>query len=158
MSITDYLSGPLILVNSAALRHRLSGLLCNAAMRTIEEVRRARLAILVEEFGSYAEINVKLDRDRRDSTLSQIKNESVNSKGGAAKTMGSATAREIELACGKPLGWMDSDPDAWPFTSQLREAIATLDSDRIRRAENAVRTYLDMPVISPQTTENRRAA
>ena len=56
-------------------------------MRTIEEIRRLRLAELAEEFGSYAELNAKLGNDRRDSSLSQIANQSSNSKGGSPKSI-----------------------------------------------------------------------
>ena len=86
-------------------------------MRTVEEVRRLRLAQLVKEVGSYAELNDKTGRDRRDSTLSQIANQSKNSKSGGPKAMGSDVARALETACKKPTGWMDTDPDLWPFDS-----------------------------------------
>lgn len=104
------LSAPLNIVNSAALRHVVSATLSNYGMRTIEEIRRLRLKQLAEEFGSYAELNAKLGNDRRDSSLSQIANQSSNSKGGSPKSMGSPTARSLERVCSKPRGWMDNDP------------------------------------------------
>lgn len=114
-----YLSGALIYVNSAALSHVLSGALCNASMRTVEEVRRLRLAELVDELGSYVALNSKLGRSVRDSTLSQVVNRSLGTKTKKPKVMGSAQARRIEKVCGKPVGWMDTDPDfdeaTWPF-------------------------------------------
>lgn len=85
-------------------------------MRTVEEVRRLRLAELLKEVGSYAALNELLDRERRDSGLSQIANGSKNSRGGQPKVMGSDVARRLEEVCKKELGWMDTDPDAfWPF-------------------------------------------
>jgi hypothetical protein len=92
-------------------------------MKTVEEVRRLRLAQLVAESGGgYAELNRKRGKDERDSTLSQYANQSPNSKGAKdgkpakPKDMGSKLARALEKACEKPTGWMDTDPDEfWPF-------------------------------------------
>lgn len=111
----DHLSAALRFVNSGALRHAISAGLSNVRMRTVEEVRRARLAQLVEEYGSYVKLGEKLGLTERDSTLSQIANQSVNSRTTTPKTMGSTLARRIETACRKPVGWMDTDPNLWPF-------------------------------------------
>lgn len=67
--------------------------------------------MLLKEVGSYANLNEKLGRKRIDSTLSQYANQSKASKSNKLKVMGSTTARELERACGKPEGWMDTDPD-----------------------------------------------
>lgn len=96
-------------------------------MRTVEEVRRVRLGMLAKEFTSYAELNARLGRNRRDSGLSQIANESENSKGGKPKVMGSDVARALEEACAKPLGWMDTDPALWPFDRIDIQAVLDLD-------------------------------
>lgn len=86
-------------------------------MKTVEEVRRERLAELKAEFGSFAAINAKIDRLPTDSTLSQISNASVGSKTGKPKTMGSDQARLLEEKLQKPRGWMDTDPDLLKGTS-----------------------------------------
>jgi len=118
-----YLSAPLIAVNSDALTHLISPALCNAGMRTVEETRRLRLAQLVQEKGSYVALNGLLGMSARDSTLSQIANASRGSKTGQPKTMGSPMARKLETVCGKPVGWMDRDPEcdaaAWPFDGRV---------------------------------------
>uniref|UniRef100_A0A193SBN0 Uncharacterized protein n=1 Tax=biofilter metagenome TaxID=1070537 RepID=A0A193SBN0_9ZZZZ len=80
-------------------------------MKTVEEVRKERLAELRKEFGSFAAINEKLGRIPTDSTLSQIANASVGSKTKKPKTMGSEQARSLEAALDKPKGWMDTDPE-----------------------------------------------
>lgn len=67
--------------------------------------------MLVHEVGSYANLNEALGRKRIDSTLSQYANQSKGSKSAKPKVMGSATARELERVCNKPVGWMDTDPD-----------------------------------------------
>lgn len=86
-------------------------------MKTVEEVRRERLAELKSEFGSFATINAKIDRLSTDSTLSQIANASIGSKTKKPKTMGSEQARLLEEKLQKPRGWMDTDPDLLQGTS-----------------------------------------
>lgn len=119
-------SAALSVVNSLALCHALSDSLSNCAMRTVEEVRQARLEQLIEEFGSLAELNRMRDKPARDSTLSQYRQASRNSKGGSPKGMGSDVARALERACGKEVGWMDTDPALWPFTKIDHSKIAAL--------------------------------
>ena len=68
------------------------------------------------------------------SALSQIANQSPNSKGGASKTMGSPMARDLERACGKPRGWMGTDPDLWPF--------AEIDLDCVQKLGKPARNRL----------------
>ncbi|MGG4603149.1 hypothetical protein ACLPHZ_20650, partial [Alcaligenaceae bacterium Me47] len=80
-------------------------------MKTVEEVRRIRLKMLIKEVGgTAADLNRATGKNDRDSTYSQILNQSLASKTGKPKQMGSPLARALEEACGKPLGWMDTDP------------------------------------------------
>lgn len=81
-----------------------------AAMKTVEEVRRERLQMLRDEFGTWSALNAKLDLSVRDSTLSQYLNQSKGTKTDKPKVMGSPMARRLEQACGKEIGWMDTDP------------------------------------------------
>lgn len=116
-------------------------------MRTVEEVRRLRLRALVEEFGTYAELNQLLDRLPGDSTFSQIANQSPDSKSGKPKTMGSDQARRLEVVCGKPVGWMDTDPDfdelVWPFGPDAPQRdIARLPQPLLDQATGMLRTLL----------------
>ena len=111
-------SAALTIVNSAALQHKLTKALSNQdAMKTVEEVRRMRLAELKSEFGSFAAINARIERLPTDSTLSQIANSSLGSKTGKPKVMGSDQARLLEEKLDKPRGWMDTDPDLLKGTS-----------------------------------------
>jgi hypothetical protein len=100
-------------------------------MKIVEQVRRERLMQLRQEFKSWVKLNERLGQDARDSTLSQIANESTGSKTSKPKSMGSDLARRIEAVCGKELGWMDTDPDfdsawKWPFDLVPYEQIAAL--------------------------------
>lgn len=88
------------------------------AMKTVEEVRRERLKLLRDEFGSLSALNAKLELGSRDSTLSQYLNGSTGTKTKKPKEMGSAMARRLEAACGKDAGWMDTDPALTGDTSQ----------------------------------------
>lgn len=128
-----YLSAALRNVNSAALRDELSAKLSNRRMRTVEEVRRLRLAMLVKEFGSYSAINKLLERADGDSTLSQIATEQPNSRGGSIKQMGSPAARKIEERCKKDRGWMDTDPHLEELAAGSIAALG-LDDDTLKFA------------------------
>lgn len=80
-------------------------------MKTVEEIRQARLKQLKEEFGTWVALNGLLGYTERDSTLSQYANASKSSKSDKPKGMGSDIARQLETVCNKPRGWMDNDPD-----------------------------------------------
>lgn len=79
-------------------------------VQTIAETRRQRLQMLIDEAGSLAALNDRLERERTDATLSQIKNKSPHHKTGKPRAMGDDLAREIEAKLGKPEGWMDTPP------------------------------------------------
>lgn len=150
-----YLSESLSDVNSISLRHAISARLFNATMRTVEEIRRNRLELLVEEFGSLAELGKRLNLNARDSTLSQYRNRSRDSKTAKPKNMGSPMARRLESACGKELGWMDTDPDLWPF--------ADVDHGKLRALSERHRTLIEGAMLATAATlgvdlEKRRAA
>ena len=77
-------------------------------MKTVGQIRRENLLLLIEEHGSLANLNERLDLPRTDATLSQIKNQSTTSRG-KPKMMGEALARRIEGVLKLQLGWMDND-------------------------------------------------
>lgn len=147
----------LLKINSTTLHHMRSGLLSNQLMKLIGQIRRERLIVLQRETGlSYADINFKLGRSRRDGTLSQIANKAPNSRTGKPRQMGDEQARELETAFDKPEGWFDRDPDfddllnqhtlliaaektgvydTWPFQSVSRERFMRLPEEEKRRIE-----------------------
>lgn len=94
-----------------------------------------------ERVGTLVAINRALQLSERDSTLSQIKNQSPDSRTREPKVMGSKLARQIEGAMKKPAGWMDTDPDLeWPFETipagpyrQLSERIKGMVEMEVRR-------------------------
>ncbi len=125
-------------------------------MKTVEEIRVARLRMLIQEHGSAAALNRAAGRNERDSTLSQILTGAPNSKTGKPKTMGSDLARDLEIATNKPRGWMDNPPDddedlaateqpaaasraeQWPFTSIARSDVEKLPADDRSKLEGAI--------------------
>lgn len=74
-------------------------------MNLIEDIRRARLDLLINEFGSVAALAQRLDR--QPAQVSQWRNASIDTKSGKPRYMKSETARRIESLTGKPDGWMD---------------------------------------------------
>jgi len=107
-------------------------------MKTVEEVRRLRLAMLREQFGTYVELNRMLNLSERDSTLSQIANQSFNKSTQSHKTMGSPLARDLERVARKPPGWMDTDPDIWPFPNIDPDKVRNTGALNIARLEGAL--------------------
>ena len=83
----------------------ISGLLKNEPVELIEEIRRARLLLLINEYGTIAALAQRLDR--QPAQVSQWKNASIDNKSKKPRTMKSDTARWIEEKTGKPSGWMD---------------------------------------------------
>ena len=83
----------------------ISALLNNQPVKLIEDIRRARLNLLIDEYGSIAALAQKLDR--QPAQVSQWKNASIDKATGKPRAMKSDTARRIEACTGKPNGWMD---------------------------------------------------
>jgi hypothetical protein len=112
-------------------------------MKFVEEIRRERLRALVEEKGGLAGLNAALNRGSRDATLSQILHANVDSKTGRPREMGSKLARDIEKELKLPRGWMDNDPDLWPFASFTAERFAALPERQKGMAEQEVKRLLE---------------
>lgn len=84
-------------------------------MKTIGEVRQLRLKQFVAQSGlTFAEINSRLGRTRRDATLGQLAKAAPNTRTGKPRRMGDSQARLLETTFGLPTGWFDSDPDVRP--------------------------------------------
>jgi hypothetical protein len=83
------------------------------SMKTIEEIRHARLLQLLElpQFPTIQSLADAIERSH--AQLSQWKNKSKRSTGGFA-IIDSASARYFEAKLGLPVGWMDHEPDDVP--------------------------------------------
>lgn len=84
-------------------------MLLTQGMETSEQVRRNRLAQLVKEVGSVVKVANTLGCSS--AQVSQWLNGSPDSKTGKARTISNASARKIEKAFNKPVGWMDHADD-----------------------------------------------
>lgn len=143
-------------VNSAARIHILRTTLNNCRVLTNDQIRRDRLASLVEELGSVQAVADKVEK--APAQVSQWLNASTDFKSGRPRNMSSDIARWIEGKCGKPPGWMDQ-PDSGNqfFSPELHEAIRELDEESLWFAENALRSHLRMAPMSKPLLRKRRA-
>ena len=75
----------------------------------LADVRRANLELLIEAYETIAQLNKVLGKPRTDSSLSQIRNQTINTVNHCSRQMGSKFAREIEKKLNLPKNWMDID-------------------------------------------------
>lgn len=79
-------------------------------MKTIDEIRHARLLELLQ-MPQHPTVQALAEAlERSSAQISQWKNRSKRSGGGVCN-IDSDSARHIESKVGKPRGWMDNDPD-----------------------------------------------
>lgn len=117
-------------------------------MKTIAEIRRDNLLILIVEQGSMAALNEKIGLVRTDATLSQIKNQSPDSKTGAPKAMGDAFARKIEKELKLEAGWMDN---SHTYKNPKRAAaLAIMENMDDRQLEQATRSFMRLLNRTPK--------
>lgn len=83
----------------------VSGALNDQRMSTIADIRHANLLILIEEAGGVQRLADRLGKAQ--AQISQYKTRS-SLPSGKQRAIGDAFAREAEIACDKPRGWMDS--------------------------------------------------
>lgn len=76
-------------------------------MRPIGEIRLKNLETLIREAGTMEALAVKAGTTS--IYLSQLRNRAVDAKTGRPREMGSSMARRLEIAAGKPKGWMDAE-------------------------------------------------
>ncbi|QOR55255.1 MAG: hypothetical protein SHS37scaffold220_24 [Phage 67_12] len=126
-------------------------------MNTIGSIRRANLERLVMRAGTLEAL--AQSADTTSIYLSQIRNQAVDAKSGRPREMGTAMARRLERASGKPDGWMDvdhsSEPDEKfsPF-AKFSPLIDTQD-DRVKASGRALAHDLSQarPTVEPTTID-----
>lgn len=79
-------------------------------MKTVEEIRRDNLRLLVQECGTVTELSKRLRKSA--PQVSQWLNASIDAKSGKRRQMSAGIAREIEATLHKPYLWMDTPQDA----------------------------------------------
>ena len=101
--------------------YTISRLLNNEHMKTIDEIHRENLQDLAREFGSVAAAASKIGCSS--SQYSQWMNGSENSGTGKPRGMRASSARRIEKACDKPVGWMDRPRPTTEVTAGLHQEV-----------------------------------
>ncbi|MYM25756.1 S24 family peptidase [Duganella sp. FT135W] len=101
-------------------------------MKTNDEIRRQNLLGAIERYRTAAKLAEAVGTSA--AYLSQIKNQTPESKTGKPKTMGDDLARRIEQALGEAHGWMDAEHeqlDLATVTSIFPDAVpvVAIDSD-----------------------------
>lgn len=72
------------------------------------KLRLQNLRLLITEAGSISVLARKLDTSSANAYISQIIN-GAPTKTGKPRAVGDEFARKLEVACRKPVGWMDQD-------------------------------------------------
>jgi len=101
-------------------------------MNTVEETRRGRLRLLLEKYGSMAELCQALGYARNESSrLTRILNANERKERGQIYQMGSPMARSIEEKLGLDTGYMDTPVsylDLIGESDQRKKALAVFES------------------------------
>lgn len=93
-------------VHSVSRIYFISPELSNSAMKDIDEIRRENLREIEKELGGPTCAAKRLGMSS--SQFANLRDGAKDSKTGRPRGMRKETARKIEIAAGKPAGWLDS--------------------------------------------------
>lgn len=79
-------------------------------MKTIEEIRRQNLKLLIVKYGGNASMSEKIGKSA--AQVSQWSNASRDSLSGRPRSISSDACREIEGVLGLEVGWLDNDHES----------------------------------------------
>lgn len=126
------------------------------ARMTISDIRKANLGALISEYGSLRALAEKLDHAST-AQISQWKQSAPDSKTGKPRTINNASARKIEIKCGKPVGWMDvlhTKEDATSQATQAFQAALAVGSEtECKILLDAINTIVNTHKRDERTTE-----
>ena len=120
----DIVSDSLKDVNSILRIPFHSNSLKNIHVQKIDEIYRARLALLISEAGSQTRLAEKIGKSP--AQISQWLNASIDAKSGKPRVMSRGIARQIETDMKKPEGWMDQPVSAMagdPETESVNRSV-----------------------------------
>lgn len=94
-------------------------------MKTCHEIRKDQLRALAEEIGGVRELSEVIGKT--EVQIRQWLNASKDSRTGKPRGIADDMARYIEERAGKPIGWMDNDPElagvpGWLDLSDMQRA------------------------------------
>ncbi|WP_322105870.1 hypothetical protein [Paraburkholderia sp. J41] len=118
-------------------------------MRDIDEIRRANLRLLAEEYGSPTSAANALNMSL--AQFANLRDGAKDSKTGKKRGMRKDTARRIECAANKPEGWLDEDHGSAttkPASSAMNkpEGWESLDESGRLQVEAFIRGLLSRPI------------
>lgn len=96
--------------------------------RPMRRVRRLRLDALIAAFGGATQLADLAGSQKTHLSAIQAGNRDV----------GDVLATKIEEATGQEFGWMDIDPDLWPFRQISHQKVLALDISQLAMLEAAV--------------------
>ncbi len=121
--------------------------------KSVYDIRRENLNILIDAYGSIAKINKLTGRLRTDSSLSQIRNQTVNTVNHSVRRMGKKLARTLEQQLRLGEGWFDVEhPEGGnisivnvPFGDGGTVRISPVEkSDRLGGSQTKPKDFLEM--------------
>lgn len=122
-------------------------------MQTVEDTRRLRLQMLVDQHEGMANLCEKLGYARNETaTLTRILNGNIrHDRGGKPYNMGSPMAREIETTLSLEVGWMDTPPTYAELhgtpdaISKMKDLMAAMEPDMQYQAVRLVGALAEPP-------------
>jgi len=119
------------------------------AMRTIAQIRLDNLRLLVQEFGSQDAVAVR--GNTSPVYISQVINQTPDSKTKKPRQIGDPLARKLEAGCDKELGWMDNHHYDRGREYRIEHAIAAMEQMRDWQFDQAIK-ILDT-IAQPQPND-----
>jgi len=130
----------------------------NRAMKTVGQLRRENLELLLREFKTLDALAVKAGTSS--VYLSQVRNQTKDASTGKPREMGPGIARRLETAASLPIGWMDREQPA----AQNQDESAPLNEGKGNSpsiplgAQHNVSSALRIPTAMPYTPDNLKSA
>ena len=124
--------------------------------KSVYDIRRENLNILIDAYGSIAKINKLTGRLRTDSSLSQIRNQTVNTVNHSVRRMGKKLARTLEQQLRLGEGWFDVEhPEGGniaivnvPFGDGGTVRISPVEkSDRLGGSQTKPKDFLELVIV-----------
>lgn len=111
-----------------------------AEVLTIEQIRLQNYATLIKELGRERGYDLKDPEVAAALGISKVYAWQIRNKKRSA--IDSKAARKMEAMAGKPLGWLDTNFDLWPFPGIDAAAFERLSQEQKLEIQGSVRSLL----------------
>ena len=133
-------------------------------MKSVDQIRKARLAMLASELGGVTSLAAAIKRSA--SQVSQWLNSSPDSRTQKPRTISNASARYIERERGKPFGWMDQPIEDQNLSMSAAEIVSLAKIDppeivevlRLMRATDDSGRLMALGAVKGALADHRPAA